>query len=657
MTRKAQKKSPRKFTAVAAAVVASVGLASSYFFHHHTLNDLSLGSISVVAATSDSLTLTSPLALPLMPNVMIESGRLSVTGPNPKRKLTGSETMALLAAGKAKLVLDDAVLSLVPMQSAGVGGEKNTASIAPVLAALIKISFSQLQLRNAIVQLGRDEDEQSFLSDVSLEATKLDSKQVKATGTFDFRGERVAFDIVMGIEAELQNKASDGAGSIGRAFDIKLTSDLIAIKAAGTLSAGDQPQLSSKSSTLTVPDLRKLARWIGLELGSGGGLGKFEARGPLEFSPSAIAFSDATFRLDGSEATGALNFKWGGPNRPAIDGTLAFNSFDVAPFIAPSEAARKNASLPTKISDYFSLSPTQSSALQLAEQIDADLRISAANVSAGTIRFGRGAASLSLKDGVLLADLAELEMAKGARCGGQFGLQLVAGIPIYSLRGKVESIDLAVLSNALWSYNVLSGAGDVTVDLKANGREAEQMIATMNGKAGVRQPGNGQIGLDLRTLAATARAQAQNGWGGATRGQTAIQGLQADFTMVNGRLIAEQVSARAGDAILSAQGSVNFGSKSGDMQIWITHPKSSDAQSESDPNSVKPNSASGANSAAGSETSAAQKTGQSPGGSLQIHGPLDTPEIQFIPLGPAPTGNADDPHHKPRAPATSAEKG
>lgn len=655
MTRKAQMKRVSKFAIAALTVIAGAGLISRFIFSDSALNDISLGSIAAVAATSGSYTVTSPLALPLMPNVIVNAGQLSVTGPNPQRKLTGSDAIALLSSGKARLVFDNALFSLVPTQSTEVDHKKNTSPVAPLLAALLKVSFSHLLVRNAIVQLGREEDEQQFLTNVNLEVTKLDTKQVRVAGTFAFKKKPVTFEIVMGIEAQLQGKQHDGKGTIGRAFDIKLTSDLLALSAAGTLSAGDQPQLSSTSSTLTVSDLRKLAQWVGLDLGTGGGLGKFEARGPFEFSPSAIAFTDASLSLDGNEATGTFTYKWGDRSRPEIDGTIAFKSFDIAPFFAST--SRAGTSLPARIADYLSLSPNQTSAVLLADQIDADLRISAATVSAGATRFGRGAASLSLKNGVLLTDLAELEMSNGARCGGQFGLQVVAGVPLYSLRGKIETIDLAVLTSALWSHSVLSGTGDVTVDLKANGRDASQIIATMNGKAGVRQSGSGQIELDMRTLAATARAQPQKGWGGAIRGQTAIQGLQADFTMENGRLVAEQVAARAGDATLSTEGSLDFRDKIGDLKIWITHPSVPGAQSASDPNLAKVNPVTGNSPATGSETSVTAKAPQSPGGGLQIRGPLDAPEIQFIPIGPAPTGDANDPQTRPQVPTGSADKG
>lgn len=660
MTRHAFKSRYRNFAVLAVAAAAAAGLSAPVFFNA-SLGELSINTAAVIAATRDSYTLTSPVPLPLLPNVMIEAGRLSVDRSAAAQPLSGAEVLALLTTGKAKILLDDAVLSIAPTQSAETTAPDAVNALAPVLSALMKLSFSNLEMRNALVQLGRGDGAHGTLSKLTLEVTKVDSSKARATGSFNYRKRAVAFDIVLGTQAELQDGSQKGQSTIGRSIELTIESELLNLKAAGTLSAGDQPLLTSASSTVGVPNLRRLARWIGIDLGQGSGLGAFEARGPLEFSSRAIAFSDATFVLDGNEANGALSFKWGGVKRPSIDGTLAFKSFDVAPYVTGRSDA---AGTRFNVSDYLRLQGLEPHTFPLIDQIDADLRLSAASVLSGATTFGRGAASFSLKDGILLADLAELEIGKSGRCGGQFGFEVRDNTPIYSLRGKLEAIDLAALTQALWSYNVLSGSGDVTLDLKAAGQHVDEVLASMSGKVAIRQSGVGQIGVDLKTLAATTRAQAQNGWGGATRGQTAIEGLSADLSMAEGRLIADRVSARAGDAALSAVGSVNFADKVGDVKVWITHPAPGAPKADVGAGGASADAKSGDASAAaaavapttgGTAQPAAEARG--PGGGLHVHGRLDAPEIRFIPLDPASSTDAREPLTRPAAPAVPAGSG
>ncbi len=55
----------------------------------------------------------------------------------------------------------------------------------------------------------------------------------------------------------------------------------------------------------------------------------------------------------------------------------------------------------------------------LVRELDADLRISARSVAVGSDRFGRCAASVSIKDGKLLGELAEMELEQGGSGEGQ----------------------------------------------------------------------------------------------------------------------------------------------------------------------------------------------------------------------------------------------
>lgn len=637
MTLKNQNSRFRAAAAALLAVIAGLGLAASSLLDSW-FQQLPFTPAPVEAATRESYTLTSAVPLPLMPNVMIEGGKLSIDKPGRANDgLSGSQAIKLLAAGDVKLLLDDAVLSIAPIQSTDPATVKAGGSLAPILSALLKLSFSTLELRNASVKLGRGVEPFATLADVDFKITKPNTAQARAVGSFKYRDRPVTFDIMIGANAELQAEQARGTTTIGRTLDIVFKSELFSLTGSGILSAGDQPQLTSKSATLMVEDLRQLANWIGFKLGDGtgvGGVSKFQAQGLLDFSPQSIEFSEAKLQLDSNDATGAISFNWGG-TRPSLDGTLAFKALELSNYLP---AARPDAAKGFDLASLLKLRPESKSPFPLVNQIDADLRVSSARVSLGSMSFGRGAASLSLKDGVLLADVAELEIGKDGRCGGQFGFQMEGQVPSYSLRGKIESIDISMLMNALWSYSIVSGNSDVTIDLKAAGDSKEKMLSSLQGRVGVIQPGSGQIGLDLRTLAATTRAQMQKGWGGATRGQTAIDGLAAEFFLVDGRLIAEKVGARAGDAVLSAVGSINVRDQVGDLKVFITHP-----QRDANATDVAPLAARGLEAANSNERgNAAGAAGAEPkvsGGGLQVKGPLTLPEIRFIPLSPPPASN------------------
>lgn len=627
-----------RFALTVAAILVVGAALTAPFFIDATKRDLTLHSAAVIAATRDSYTLTSPITLPSLPNVTLESGTLSVTDATKRGATNGAAVLALLNAGTAKLVLDEALLSMQTGPSSPVSGTGEVTALAPVLMALLNLSFAELELRNSSVRLGRSDGSAEILTNVAFAVTKPRDGEARAAGTFTLRGKQVSFDST--IATSLQPRASEPAP--GRAFTVAVKSDLMEFKATGVLATGEKPQFTASKSSLAIKDVRAVARWLGVNWASGQGLGPFEAQGPLEVSPRSIAFSDATFLLDGNKANGTLTFKWAG-KRPAFDGTLAFANFDLSPY-ALTTSTTGNPLL--SLSEYLVRSQSEAGIFPLLDQLDADLRISATQVVNATSTLGKGAASVSLKDGVLLADIAEIEIPRGGRCGGQLGIEVVAGTPTFTLRGKIEQIDLAQVSNAVWSYGAVSGQGDVTLDISAWGATATQLLATMKGKAALKQKGPGLIGIDLKTLAATTRTKAQKGWRSAARGYTVIDGLDAQFTLADGQMIAKSVVARAGDAALSADGRLGLTERNGDFKVWITHPVAAGASNKS---------TAASSSASPIANSAAPRFGPGgapligptgTGGALHFIGGLDAPDIRFIPLGEL----RDDMEQKSRQP-------
>lgn len=620
------KTSRRRAVATAAILTAlGAGLVAAPLLIDATSSEISVQAAAVIAATRDSYTLTSPVALPLLPNFMIDSGRLSVALADANH--SGAAILALLSGGKARLVLDDAVLSFTPSPAAGASdGVPGPGLLAPVLEALLKLSFSKLELRQSAVHIKRASGAVHVLTDVVFDVSQSRSGEAHAVGSFAYRGRKLDVDLKVGKDSGASVSLTDGTKVSGRPLKVTMTGDLVKLSADGVIAPVGAPQFNGSSAEITIGDVRELARWLGVDWAAGPGLKKFEAKGPLEWSSRGLTFPDATFKLDGNEATGTLGLKLA-ETRPAFDGTLAFKAFDVAPYVR-SGAGREDA-ISFDFADYLVRRRYKDGPLPLLDQLDADLRISAAKVTSGAMAFGKGAASLSLRNGVLLADLAELEIGSGGRCGGQLGIDVGSGTPRYTLRGKFEAIELAMLAQAFWSYGVVSGNGSVVVDLVASGSTPAEIVASIKGKASIVQPSAGQIGLDLRTLAATARAQPQKGWAGATRGQTPIDGLNAQFTIDEGLLSAATVVAKAGDATLHAEGTVDLPTKAGNLKLWITHPNA--PMPEAKPaNGGTPPASAAVTGAAAPDVRVEPAAG--PGGGLHVLGPLEAPEIRFVPL-------------------------
>jgi hypothetical protein len=148
-----------------------------------------------------------------------------------------------------------------------------------------------------------------------------------------------------------------------------------------------------------MDNARRFLRWARIALPPGPSLKKLSAAGKARWNGSTD-LRRRTFSLDGNKAVGLLAVTPG--PRPRIDATLDFERLAIDPYLdgtdSPTHPAAQAGLLEGTLIKYF----------------DADLRISAANISAPMIKLGRGGFTISTKDGVLASEVGELDL-----CGGE----------------------------------------------------------------------------------------------------------------------------------------------------------------------------------------------------------------------------------------------
>lgn len=585
--------------ALAAVLIGGLGLAVPLLVDDRH-SEIALRSATLVAAPRDTFTLSSPVALDILPRVQLERGSVSVA-PSASSPLSGSAVLSLLTGGKARLVLDHAQLVLdlaAAPNTAGNGLHEH--GLTPVLAALVSMSFSELTIRNSSFRVMRADGTEETLADVDMTVTRQRNGRLKGTGKFVVRNQPV------GIDFSIAAKSADGAAP-SWPLQIELKSELAQLRATGSISSRDTLQFNASEAEIKITSLRRFARWFGTEWSDGKGLQKFAIKGPLEWSPRGISFPQAAIEIDGNEAAGTLAVRLAN-HRAAVDGTLDFETLDIGPYVEQA--------IDGTAGGYFDLSRYLPPQLKLRpvypilEDIDADLRISAGRITAGGASFGKSAASLSLKNGTMLADLAELEMSGGGRGAGQLSIDASGTTPQYRLKGKLQDVDTGLVAGVLLAYPALAGLGTTTLDLTASGVGRQSILRSLAGRLAVEAPTGASIGVDVRSLIATTKAAAQTGWGSTTRRQTAVENLAAEFSLVDGRMRVDKATARAGDDALSLAGSLDLASGMSDMQIWLVQPETRMP-------------------AIGD---AGQIATQQSGSGLQIQGALQSPSISHLPL-------------------------
>ena len=505
---------------------------------------------AVMASPRDMHVITAPIRLSDAPDLTLNRGTLYADGN--------------AAAGTpiSRFVLDGPVfyLNASGLRTGASSFEASFAgpgidTVAPLLVdQLTAMGFDSLTLRRGTLYVTAADGSWETISDIQAELTGRRKGQVSGRGSFTIRGQRLAFDATLAPGAERRNAPR-------WPMKLALKGDLLEASFDGHLDVAESLQLSGQAE-LSTPSVRRGVRWFGVLVPSSEGLNAASVKGQINWARHTLAFEDAKVVIDGNEASGALVLHVGG-DRPLIDGALAFNALDLSPYV---EAARSQSFLfdrQTASWSAFDLS------FPLIRHFDADLRISAPKVAVKGYGLGSGAATITVRSGKLLADIAELELYSG-KVGVQVTVNTNELVPRYTLRGKVENFEAGPAGTALFEATVLTGRSTLSLDLAAAGQTPAEIVRGLSGKVALTMAEGGRVGLDIKALRAAAKADGPPGWGLLAKGQTGLEQIDARAFVRDGVLITELVQARSGGAVgVTASGRVDLAERTLDLYLSV----------------------------------------------------------------------------------------
>jgi uncharacterized protein involved in outer membrane biogenesis len=206
----------------------------------------------------------------------------------------------------------------------------------------------------------------------------------------------------------------------------------------------------------------------------------------------------------------------------------------------------------------------------LLKIIDAELRLSSDSVTLPGTSIGRSAATLSVRSGKMLADIAELEIDDGTKAGGQLRIDTNGFRPAFEVRGKLEALDVGRAAQLVFGHPTVQGHGDVTVDISAAGSDGETLLNSLNGKLCVTLDEGGLLGIDVNKLVAAVNdKESPSVWRAASAGAISVDKLDAKFILAKGTIRPESAEAQSGGRTMKAQGAIDLPRRSIDMELAI----------------------------------------------------------------------------------------
>ena len=501
------------------------------------------------AWTGGEVKLTGPLSVQYFPDVAIRSGfevtnasRLPLVKSIATSDARLSLDLAALLFGRIKV---DALRLLRPnitLKEAPslVMGPDQTLR-AKVVNLLSGAPVGVLRLRDGTIHLPTADGIEPIKKVEARFDVSSGSGAMSSSGSFQLRGETVRFALESGTP-------SDTADGLRIPVNLTLTATPVAAKMAGTASFANGLQLDGNLQA-EMANARDFLRWTGVTLPAGKSLQHLSASGMAHWNGTTLTFDDGAFVLDGNEAVGLLAVTPG--PRPRVDGTLAFDRLALDPYLGSGvppetvEAARGNQ--------------------PLLKYFDADLRISAAEITAPVVKLGRGGFTISAKRGLVAGDVGELELCGGSATG-RVGLDLSQDRATATATATISGVPVDDCLKQLALDVPVNGTGGLRAELTAEGRTYDELAQGVAGSFKV-DAQNGAVPVDITRLLTAVTPLDGDGW--SRNNVTVFDQLNANCRLATGHIWCDTFTMQTSRGVISGSGDVDLGQQTIDWNLFV----------------------------------------------------------------------------------------
>ncbi len=365
---------------------------------------------------------------------------------------------------------------------------------------------------------------------------------MSSLGSFALRDETVGFALDCGAPVEME-------GGIRVPVNLTFTSKPLAAKLAGTASFANGFQLDGDLRA-DMENARRFFRWAGIPLPPGRSLNKLTAAGTAHWNGTTLTFDDGTFSLDGNAAVGLLAVT--PAPRPRIDATLDFDRLAIDPYFGGTEAPPPPAAQAAVIEG------------ALLKYFDADLRISAAEITAPMIKLGRGGFTISTKNGVLASEVGELELC-GGEASGRVGIDMSQEVAKASLTASLVDVPVDNCLDAAFLVP-LKGNTSLKAEMSGEGRSYAELIQALAGTLTVNAD-TGAIPLDLARLLMAPTPLDGDGW--SRNSVTLFDSLNADCRLGGGHIWCDMFNMQTRRGMIAGSGNVDLAQATLDWNLFV----------------------------------------------------------------------------------------
>src|SRR5258705_8430385 len=322
------------------------------------------------------------------------------------------------------------------------------------------------------------------------------------------------------------------------------------IKITGNARASEHPLKFEIKATAPRPPVERQNMPVELAL---------DAPGVLQAPLSA----KAEVRLNGSEdmingVTGTLGDDafngWASvdiESKPLVKVDLDFQRLGVATSKAPATSASTGAQ------------PWSNATIDLngLNYVDAQVRISAAELNLGDTRFAPVAIDVALAGGVLRSGFPNLG-AYGGQVSGQLIIDASRGEPIYALTGDLVGVRALPLLQSAADFDKLDGKLQAKIGVRSNGNSQRAIMSNLGGTVFANFQDGAIRGLNVARMIRSLTSGTLSGWQETKEEATDLSQLSTSFRIERGQATTNDLNLIGPLVKMTGTGTIDLAAKS-----------------------------------------------------------------------------------------------
>ncbi|MEQ1649842.1 MAG: AsmA-like C-terminal region-containing protein [Hyphomicrobiaceae bacterium] len=521
---------------------------------------------SVEAANQSIITIDQPLQLSAQPAITVTKG-VFFAGPRPTH-------------GPRALVLDQPAFDIdltakVIDDNDSVEAASNALAI-PIYQQLFALGFDAIDVKRGSAKVRWAGGEEETVSDINTKVTPRKNGLLSWEGTLVARGQQLSIEATVGPPGRITATGvtprvtavdkTQAPNPHARNWPLRVTvrgTDLFA-RLEGSAVNINGVEVEGIAD-ISIPRVANFARWQGIGWSTTTGATTATLRGPITWRAGALSFQTASFAIDGQEGSGALTFRYRN-GRPLIEGTLALENFNAGALLRTAVAPGGPATTPQPLPSWHAIQTAFPSILA----VDADLRVSAKRLLMDATPVGRAVAAFTVRDGVMHADIAEIDVGL-AHGSVQLTVDMTKAAPVYAVRSRFDTANADWLTEPLVNWPAPRGSIRGTVELTGAGVTVGELLKAARGKINLSAPDGAKLPLDLRALrdhVQKSKATEVHGWG-ASAIDTFFEEVEIKAQIDVGRLVFDSVALKSKALAISASGKIGLIDKEIGMKMLI----------------------------------------------------------------------------------------